>query len=143
MRSVALHVTHPLLDIVVVEEGHEVTRGVTMRAGDLPLDPPPLLEHRIEPGGTGETLDDGWQSEVKRVVERGVDPDHVVGVAGRAPDELGDVLLRLSIEDLAEGEEILLADSLGEFPHRAAEEPGSAAMQVAQRVNAKPVDVPS
>src|SRR6266446_1969282 len=123
MRPVTLNVTQPLLDIVVVEEGHEVTRGVTMRAGDLPLDPPPLLEHRIEPGGTGETLDDGWQGEVKRVVERGVDPDHVVGVARRTSNELGDVLLRLSIEDLAKSEEVLLADSLGKFPHRVAEDP--------------------
>src|SRR5258708_12079494 len=123
MRSVALHITQPLLDIVVVEEGHEVAGGITMRAGDPTLDPPPLLEHRIEPGGTGETLDDGWQGEVKRVVECGVDPDHIVGVARRTSDELGDVLLRLSIEDLAKSEEVLLPTTLGKFPHPVSETP--------------------
>ena len=47
----------------------------------------------------------------------------------------------LPIEDLAEGEEVLLADAEGEFAKGVAEQLRKVALEVAERVDAEAVDV--
>ena len=64
-------------------------------------------------------FDDRRQLEKERKVQRGVDARHVARIERIAADEVGDLLL--AVVDLAEGEEVLLAQAERVFTDRVAE----------------------
>ena len=139
--SAGLDEPDALLHVVVVQERDEESGGVAVGAEHVALELLAQLEHADQPGGGGEALGDRRQLVEERVVERGVDADQIAGVVGVAADEPGDVLLGVPVEDFAVGEEVLLADGQGELADGIAEQSGQIALQVAQGVDAEPVDV--
>src|SRR5262249_18235152 len=72
---------------------------------------------------------------------RRIDAYQLASVIGVVADEPGYVLFCLWIEHLAEREEVFLADAEGKLTHGIAEEARQIALQIPQRVDAKPVHV--
>ena len=80
-----------------------------------------------------------WQRAKERKVQRRVDTDEVPAVAGVSPDELRDAFF--TIEHFSIGEEVLLSDAQGIFPHGVAEGLGKLSLDKLQRIDAEAVGV--
>ena len=91
--------------------------------------------------GSRESLYHRFERIEQRIVECGIDADQFALIAGVASDESGDVLFGIRVEDLAEGEEVFLADAQGELAHGIAEQAREVSFQIAQRVDAESVDI--
>src|SRR5262245_59250390 len=77
----------------------------------------------------------------ERKAESGVQSDPVAPIALPPPaDELRNLLL--VVVDLAESEEVSLADLERELAHRVAEQKGKIRLDILQRIDAKTVHVP-
>ena len=85
--------------------------------------------------GSREPFHDRLERDEERVIKRGIDADLIASIVGVAPDEARDVLLGPAVQDLAEGEEVLLADAQGELAGRVAKGLGQIALEVPERVD--------
>src|SRR5215813_8391543 len=141
MGIARLHEAHPLFHVVVVQEGHKVARGIAMRAEYVSFDGLAPLIHVADHRRGPKPLHHRFERVEKWIVERRIASHQLAPVVGVVADELGDVLLCLWIEDLAEGEEVFLADAEGKLAHGVAKEPWQITLQISQGVDAKPVYV--
>jgi len=126
--------------IVVVQKGHKELAGLAMGRDDVLFHPFPSFKHggHVE-GCSGKPLQHIRELEEQGIVERGVHPNHRARGRGVAPDELRDRIL--VVEDLAEGEEVLLPGAERELAHGIAEDPLEVGREELQGIDAVRVHI--
>src|SRR3954470_7163697 len=106
--------------VVVVEERHKETPGLTVRADHTRLDPFSKFVDSSKVRGWGEPLCNTWQAKEEREVKCSINADHVALVVRTTADKCRD--LALAIIYLSKGEEVTLADLQRILPHGIAED---------------------
>ena len=129
----------PLVLVVIVEKCNEEPAGFAVRTNDSALDIFAMLEHLDDFSRRDQSFRYAGQPKKKRKVQSRVHA-HQIGPLGRlAANETRDLLL--VIIHLAESEEVLFADTKGEFAHRVAKHLCEIRLDELQCVDAKSVHV--
>src|SRR5204863_7916403 len=126
--------------VVVVEKSDEEAPGLSMRADDPVLDGSSQIVNRRNLGRGSKPLSDIRQAKEQRKVKRCIDSDQIFLVGRASADKARD--LELVVIYLSESKKVLLAGFKRIFANRIAKKQREIRLDILQRVDAEPVDIP-